>query len=455
MRGVGWGTRSLLSVFTWVLVGCASSAAPQAPARAARSAEAEALRALPADPPEAESRPVCSAVCSEQITRLTQSLGRLEGVSGTSAEPALAGAAAAQAVLAFQSCGLRQPEPADASCEGALRVVPEWIRTAQLAGLTDVELEARLVARDARWRTEEAPTDAARLRELMGATRSPSLALAAAVALGDTPLVLRYVSAASSRGEPGDVSAVLGAAGYLLDAGFPADAVSALPEKVSQTDFDIVRLGHWSLGLWHTKQRAAALQKAEELARRWASLDPAARRAALARQAPYPLVDREAVMGALGAAQYLRGEAQREQAERLSAPSMKGVRDARGMKQYVEGPFRDYLREKQGLLELATAEYRAIAELAPVPPPRWVVEGAARVGQLWAALADELTSLVPPAGAQVDADSLDSLKRAMSASAAPLLERARRSLEVCVEHGRRERVAPQVVARCQEALARP
>ncbi|MBX3183555.1 MAG: hypothetical protein KIT72_05485 [Polyangiaceae bacterium] len=372
-------------------------------------------------------------------------------MSGTEAERSLAGAAAGHAVLAFRSCGLRQPEPADAACEGAGRVIPEWVRTAQLAKLTDVEIEARLVARDPRWRVED-PSDDARLRELGEATRAPGLGLAVAVALGDTRLVLRRLSPLVASTDPLDVSAVLGAVSYLNDAALSADAVSSLPENVKQPDHELVYQGQWALGLWRTKQRKPALQRAEELMRTWQGLDPASLGAALEKQAPYPLVDREAVMASIGAAQYVRAEAQREEAERLEPPAMKGVKSAAEMKSYVEGPFHDFAQEKQAQLESATAEYRAIAELEPVPPPRWVTEAAARVGEMWLTFATELTSLKPPASAKLDADSLTSLERAMQASAAPLRDRAKRSFEVCTEYGKRERVAMEAVKRCEEAL---
>ncbi len=330
-------------------------------------------------------------------------------------------------------------------------MIPEWVRTAQLAKLMDVEIEARLVARDVRWRVE-APSDDARLRELGEATRAPGLGLAVAVALGDTPLVLRRLSPLVASTEPLEVSAVLGAVSYLNDAALSADAVSSLPENVKQADHKLVYQGQWALGLWRTEQRQPALQRAEELLKTWGGLGPEERRAALEKQAPHPLVDREAVMASIGAAQYVRAEAQREEAERLKPPSMKGVKSAADMKGYVEGPFHEFAQGKQAQLESVTAEYRAIAELEPVPPPRWVTEGAARVGEMWLNFATELTTLKPPASAKLDADSLSSLERAMQASAAPLRERAKRSFQVCTEYGQRERVAVEAVKRCEEAL---
>src|SRR5690606_38369440 len=184
----------------------------------------------------------------------------------------------------------------------------------------------------------------------------------------------------------------------------------------------------------------------------WEAADEAARRSALSRKAPRPLIGRESIVAALGIAQYLKAEHLRVTAEKLKAPSTAQLKDAAELKAYFEGPFAEWLKQRQTALEAATQAYREIASIEPVPPLGWVAEGARRVGDLWRQFSTEMTQLKLPAPLEKDKASVASFRRALAQSVSPLDKRSRASFEVCVGLAAKERVGAGTQEACQQAL---
>jgi tetratricopeptide (TPR) repeat protein len=81
----------------------------------------------------------------------------------------------------------------------------------------------------------------------------------------------------------------------------------------------------------------------------------------------------------------------------------------------------------------AERAYRAIVEIAPMPPPRWTADAAARVGDLWAAYADSH-------GETPDATSSH--------------ERARAAYRLCQKLAEKLAVEDELTRRCDDWLAR-
>lgn len=396
----------------------------------------------------------CSEPCQILIGEYNQSASKASGLAGTPGEQALSAKAAALGERAWRGCLLREPQPPDGACPGASDLVSRWVASAATAKDPDLELMAQLVLRDPRWRSAGATVDDTRLAALMQQVKRPELALAAEIALRDPRKILRRVSALKAKGKEDALlqEVLIGAADYFNESDMAREALSVLPKAGGTLTLQTVWLGEQALALWRSGQHATALKQAEKLTQGWEAADEAARRSALSRKAPRPLIGRESIVAALGIAQYLKAEHLRVTAEKLKAPSTAQLKDAAELKAYFEGPFAEWLKQRQTALEAATQAYREIASIEPVPPLGWVAEGARRVGELWRQFSTEMTQLKLPAALEKDKASVASFRRALAQSVSPLDKRSRASFEVCVGLAAKERVGVGTQEACQQAL---
>lgn len=54
--------------------------------------------------------------------------------------------------------------------------------------------------------------------------------------------------------------------------------------------------------------------------------------------------------------------------------------------EYVQTRMAGWTKKKQELIEDAERAYLKVVEIQPAPPPRWVIDSAARVGAMWGEL---------------------------------------------------------------------
>ncbi|MCA9631251.1 MAG: hypothetical protein KC766_26500 [Myxococcales bacterium] len=427
---------------------------PEAPeaARGDSAPPASSEQVAPSIEPDFESTPAePAATCSDQCSTLLSAADvlakKVSGVAGTDAETALAHKATTAAEVAWRGCLLRQPGGPDRLCEGSERLLPGWVAQARLAKEPDAELYAQLVLRDPRWRPEAATIDDTRLLALIKQAKAPGLVLAALVVLRDPHKVLAFAQKFKAK-DPLDKSAQIGASTYFNDSDMAREALRVLPpSRPTDAQLELPWLAQKARHGFASGDVSGAMKLCDELQSRWNDLDPRAKAKALARKEPYPLIGREAVVAAVGTAQYLRAENLRLTAEKLQAPSTASLRSSSELQGYYKA-FTAWLEQRHAALEEATEAYVEIARIEPVAPANWVVEGMRRVGEMWRDFAAEMNGIKFPAEVEKDAASVKNLRRAIADSAAPLSERAKKSFAACVGTGRRERVATDTVELC-------
>jgi hypothetical protein len=84
-----------------------------------------------------------------------------------------------------------------------------------------------------------------------------------------------------------------------------------------------------------------------------------------------------------GEALFFFAEQQRKEIEKIRFPAYKGAGNREDVLEHLSTKVRDWVAKKRPAIEATEKEYKKILDLQPMPPPRWVVAAASRVGQMW------------------------------------------------------------------------
>jgi hypothetical protein len=157
-------------------------------------------------------------------------------------------------------------------------------------------------------------------------------------------------------------------------------------------------------------------------------------------------------LSALGQLLFLRGEALGEKANAFHVPRYHGRRDRDSVQHYLETDFRDWTKKRRELIETAEEQYRAVLEIQPEPPPKWVVRSAARVGQLLDAFATESVKAPVPREIQRDPALVKAYRDALAEALSPQVEAARAAFTACQGYARRFDQADELSRKCDDWL---
>jgi|GEM_PF-2956601 len=122
------------------------------------------------------------------------------------------------------------------------------------------------------------------------------------------------------------------------------------------------------------------------------------------------------------------------------------------VQRHVNGPVRDWMNRKRRAIEDAEKLYSRVLDLQPVPPPRWVVSSASRIGQMWSDFADDLRKAPLPAWMQADPGIVAAYRRSLDDATSPVTERARASFEICRSMSERYGLRTDLSAACRQWL---
>ncbi len=400
----------------------------------------------------------CFQQCAEYIEDASALLGQAKALEGAEkAQVALFTRAGDAFVKAWRGCDLRLPRGEDLSCKGADRVVSGMVEAYAGAQRPDRLVYAYLVALDDRWRDDagelagEAPgklrSAAAKAAEVAQADpKAPHAAesMAAAVygmlALDEVTeaerLAARHVKR-FGRAAPESVSMVAAAlAAYFNEREQWQEALGALggatnPARAKQPPARI---------LWHSeKGRAlagagradAAAGEFRQVRDSWRTPDPKDPSKLVGRQEPAPMLGRERVVDAVGAANLYLAEPLRKRADTLAPPRYRGAQTPDGVEKYIGGALVQWAHQRQRLIAAASKEYERVLQIRPVPPPRWVVAAQAEIGQMWHRFAEAMVSVELPPKLASDEGTKSAFEKALLSSAHPARDQARRAFEAC------------------------
>jgi len=101
------------------------------------------------------------------------------------------------------------------------------------------------------------------------------------------------------------------------------------------------------------------------------------------------------------------------------------------VQRHVDGPVKEWMNRKRQAIEDAEKLYSVVLDMQPVPPPRWVVSSACRIGQMWSDFADDLRKAPLPDWMQADPAIAAAYRSSLDDATSPFIDRARSSFEIC------------------------
>ena len=412
----------------------------------------------------------CFAKCGEHIKSADALFERARALDEGPARARAHQRAGEAYVNAWRGCSLGVGGE-DIACEGAATVVPRMVTSFTGTSGVDRSIFALLVARDRRWRAESdvpsdtALTDAAEKAE-KSATDHPDApaskdavraAAYARIALGQVPLATRDIAdfrrmAGKAALQEATLLSVAMAASH-NDAGKHADALRMLGAAPANPP----RL----LMLWHAEQGRASQglrrsQQAAQAFRRvldtWQALPQAELRKLLGGAEPSPMLGRESVVAAVGAATFFFADQLREKAGSAPIPKYKGPNTVTGASAYINEVISPYVRERQARLLEADEAFLKVSEIKPVPPTRWVVASASRIGQMWSAFANDIANSAAPPHVAKDPELEAGYRKTLQESMKPIVDKARRAFQVCRDTAQRARLDDDFSRACDTWL---
>jgi len=423
----------------------------------------------------------CFEQCAEYIEDAGALLGQAQALDGAEkAQVALFTRSGDAFVRAWRGCDLRLPRGEDLSCKGADHVLPKMVAAYAGAHRPDRLVYAYLVALDERWRNDagelatEAPGKlrqaAAKAAEVAQADPKAAHAAESMAAAVYGMLCLDEVSEAERlaarhvklfrRSAPESVSLVAAAlAAYFNDREQWQEALDALSGATSPS-----RAKHPPAKiLWHSeKGRAlagagragAAAREFRRVRGSWRTPDPKDPSKLVGRQEPAPMLGRERVVDAVGAANLYLAEPLRKKADALGPPRYRGAQTPAGVEKYIGGALAQWAHRRQRLIAAASKAYERVLQIRPVPPPRWVVAAQAQIGRMWDRFAEDMVSVALPPKLASDEGTQSAFEKALQGSAKPAREQARRAFEACQKTAENADVDSPHADACREWLAK-
>jgi hypothetical protein len=463
-----------------LLVSCGGGSTTPEPSTPGASSEASSAKSSPGPVAEttSQTRSECDATCEQLISKATLALDRARALKGADqARAALAKKAGHGFEQAWRACLLRVPDGTDRSCKGGPEVVANLVQAWEMTDDVAGRVFARLVALDPRWRTADPPVDESEARQSLDdlAKAGEQLAKSNAQAEGAAPALEAavYAHLARNRADAANRAAVayrrlfghehaenatlmaVAIAEHYNDARQGQAALGSLPRVAAPKNASAPRLqvlwgGARARGLLGQGNLVGAASEAQHVVEIWHQVQ--APREAVGAAAPFPMLGRERVVSAVGAAHHVIAEKHARAVAKLSPPRYHGPATHEGVNAFLQGPVAKWAQQKQASIAEVTRAYAAIAEIPPVPPGRWIVTGHTRVGELNADLADQLLSLTLPGTLAQDDAERQAFERTLRASGTPVVAASRSAFESCVKLSEQYHLTDGEREYCQERL---
>lgn len=167
----------------------------------------------------------------------------------------------------------------------------------------------------------------------------------------------------------------------------------------------------------------------------------------IVRMEPWPAERRLGkALTALGEAHFYFAEREREKASALKLPPYRGPADREALKNGLA----EAIRRRSRAIEEAEAAYTQILNIQPMPPPKWVIAGAAQVAGMWADLTAELRALA--AAAKKEGAASKALAESIDQMLAPIFPKALGAARTCDSYATKFLYTSEDSSRCQAWL---
>ena len=156
---------------------------------------------------------------------------------------------------------------------------------------------------------------------------------------------------------------------------------------------------------------------------------------------------------AVGEAHFFFAEEKRAKVEAVSFPAYKGPGTKEAVLKHINTKVKDWIQKKKPLIDDASAEYKKIVDLQPLPPPKWVIAGGARVGSMWAKFVEEFRAAPIPDAMSRDYEIRTAYYGALDDASEPLKQIGKSAYKTCLEYSVTFQYFDEFSRSCEEWLA--
>lgn len=408
----------------------ANGAGPTSDSQPAASPPADEPGTIDGSMGSGSAQKACSDQCAGLVKNGWERLKRADGLSESDKAKELYAKAGEALEKAWRGCLLIEPALEDGGCEKASHIPGELARAYGAAGETEKAMTGHLAVLDKRWAStsEHESASKAELEKVAGDAKAPLAAqVYAQLALGQDDKVV----ATARKLRRDDSEARLAAGLYFLRKGDAAAAGKIVTpgSKPKEAGQQVV---------WNAlRARIAMGQNNAAVARRSAEaalklFDGASDKAALVGgQAPNPLIGRSKVMGAVGSAHFVLGEALGLEAAKVKAPGFFGKPTDDAIQKFVDAKLKPWVAARQGKIQPAVQRFEGIAKIQPVAPRGWAARGQAAAAKLWTAFADDAVAIADSPAMKQDEAQAANFKKQLEAMVASARETAGKHRQNC------------------------
>ncbi|MBI5531308.1 MAG: tetratricopeptide repeat protein [Deltaproteobacteria bacterium] len=145
-----------------------------------------------------------------------------------------------------------------------------------------------------------------------------------------------------------------------------------------------------------------------------------------------------------------------EQMDSQEFAADKAKRDAESAKvmKHITSKVKPWVESKSKAIEAAEAEYKKILELKPIPPPRWVIAAASRVGTMWGGFVADFRRAPIPKWMEKDPEARGAYTGGLDQVSEPIKLRAKSAFQACLERSVQHQYFDEYSRACEEWLAR-
>jgi hypothetical protein len=156
---------------------------------------------------------------------------------------------------------------------------------------------------------------------------------------------------------------------------------------------------------------------------------------------------------AVGEATFFFAEQKKAKVDKVPFPEYKGPGEKEAVLKHIQVKVKDWIGKKRPLITDASAEYKKIVDLQPVPPPRWVIAAGSRVGEMWGTFVKEFRAAPIPDFIKKDYELRTSYYGALDDASEPQKQQAKGAFEVCLGYSVKYQYFDQFSRACEEWLA--
>lgn len=156
---------------------------------------------------------------------------------------------------------------------------------------------------------------------------------------------------------------------------------------------------------------------------------------------------------AVGEATFFFAEQKRAKVDKVVFPEYKGKGELEEVKKHIQTKVKEWITKKRPLIEEATAEYKKIVNLQPVPPPQWVIAGGSRVGGMWGQFVKEFRAAPIPEKIKKDTELRQAYYASLDEASEPQKLTAKGAFKVCLDYSVTYQYFDEYTRACEEWLA--